>query len=108
MSIVLAGFGVVALALVATLVFAIRRLTSQRPFEHTDANWLDYLSVERYRPMMRLLDPEELDVLTARPGITPRMAAGIRRRRIELFRRYLRSLAGDFGQVCGAVKLLML
>lgn len=105
---VVAGFGVVALVLLGTLVFAIRRLTSQSPLKHTDANWLDYLSVERYRPMMLLLEPQELQRLAAQPGITPGMAAGIRRRRIELFRRYLRSLAGDFGQVCGAVKLLML
>jgi len=72
------------------------------------AEWIDELSIERYRPMMRLLDGEDLDFLRSQPGFTPRMATKLRVQRCQIFRGYLRCLNADFGRVCAAIKVLML
>ena len=71
------------------------------------ADWIEDLSVERYRPMLRLLDSTELDGLGSQPGATPEAAAKLRSQRCRMFRGYLRSLSTDFGRICGAIKLLM-
>ena len=72
------------------------------------AEWIDELSAERYRPMLRLLDGQDLQFLSGQPGFTPRMASRLRAQRCQVFRGYLRCLASDFGKVCAALKLIML
>jgi len=72
------------------------------------AEWIDELSIERYRPMMRLLDGEDLNFLRSQPGFTPRMATKLRIQRCQIFRGYLRCLNADFKRVCAAMKVLML
>jgi hypothetical protein len=72
------------------------------------AEWIDELSVERYRPMIRLLDGEDLEFLRSQPGFTPKMEAKLRTQRCQIFRGYLRCLNADFGRVCAALKILML
>jgi len=72
------------------------------------AEWIDELSIERYRPMMRLLDGEDLEFLGSQPGFAPRMAAKLRLQRCQIFRGYLRCLNLDFKRVCTALKVLML
>ena len=72
------------------------------------AEWIDDLSIERYRPMLRLLDSRDLEFLSAQPGFTPRMAGLLRAQRCQVFRGYLRCLSADFSRICGAMKLLML
>jgi hypothetical protein len=71
------------------------------------ADWIDDLSSERYRPMLRLLDGRDLKLLRAQPGFTPEMEQAVRRQRSQMFRGYLRSLTADFQRVCVAIKLLM-
>jgi hypothetical protein len=73
-----------------------------------NAEWIDELSIERYRPMMRLLDGGDLEFLRSQPGFTSRMAAKLRVQRCQIFRGYLRCLSGDFARVCSALKVLML
>jgi len=68
---------------------------------------IEDFSLERYRPMLRLLNLEEFSLLESQAGSTPEMIADMRRQRCRIFRRYLRLLREDFGQVCLAVKLLM-
>jgi hypothetical protein len=72
------------------------------------AEWIEELSTERYRPMMRLLDGDDLEFLRSQPGFTPRMAAKLRLQRCHIFRGYLRCLSADFQRVCAAIKILML
>ncbi|HWB87041.1 MAG TPA: hypothetical protein VG675_23060 [Bryobacteraceae bacterium] len=72
------------------------------------AEWIDDLSIERYRPMIRLLDGEDLEFLRAQPGYTPKMASRLRIQRCQIFRGYLRCLHTDFKRVCIAIKVLML
>ena len=70
-------------------------------------DWLEQLSPERYQPMLRLLNRQDLDFLRSQPGFTRKMEGGFRRQRCQIFRSYLRQLNGDFKQVCTALKLVM-
>jgi hypothetical protein len=69
--------------------------------------WLESLSAERYRPMLRLLDQGDLEFVSKQPGITPQMAAEFRAQRCRLLRAYLRSMQADFGRICAALKVVM-
>jgi hypothetical protein len=93
----------------AAVVFVLaRKLTFTDTSLPLTAEWIDELSIERYRPMMHLLDADDVDLLRSQPGFTPGMAAQLRVERCRVFRRYLRSLRTDFQRVCTALKLLML
>jgi hypothetical protein len=94
--------------LVAALAAIVRSFGSAGGDLPLNADWIGELSVDRYRPMMRLLDERDLEFLRSQPGFTPRMAARLRARRCHVFRGYLRHLSADFRRVCTAVKVLML
>ena len=96
----------VALA-VAAVVLA-RKLAFTGASLPLTAEWIDELSIERYRPMMHLLDAGDVEFLRSQPGFAPGMAAQLRLERCRVFRGYLRSLRTDFQRVCTALKLLML
>jgi hypothetical protein len=70
-------------------------------------DWLEDLSCERYRPMLRLLDDEEIRILRLTPGFTPRMERRLRIQRCRLFREYLSDLDADFKLVCAALRALL-
>ena len=72
------------------------------------AEWIDELSLERYRPMMRLLSEDDLRFLSTQPGYNRKMAHQFRAQRCQIFRGYLRWLQGDFQRVCTAIRVLML
>ena len=86
------------------LVRSARLAASELP---TTTDWLEDLSIERYRPMLRLLDEEDLRLLRQQPGFTPRMAARFRAQRCRMVRGYLRSMQVDFARICTALKILM-
>jgi hypothetical protein len=108
MEYVLAISIVTFLALAVALFLLVRKLTFKGSSLPLTAEWIDELSIERYRPMMRLLDGADLEFLRSQPGFTPRMASKLRIQRCQIFRGYLRCLSGDFQRVCAAVKILML
>lgn len=97
----------VAAAPAAAIILLTWRLGHQAANLHLTAFWIDELSVERYRPMSRLLDDAELRFLCSHSDITPKLAAQFRRQRSAIFRGYLRSLTIDFERVLAALKLLM-
>jgi len=99
---------VTCLALLLALRLIIRKFAVTGGKLPVTAEWIDELSIERYRPMMRLLDGEDLEFLRSQPGFTPRMATKLRIQRCQIFRGYLRCLSADFGRVCAAIKVLML
>jgi len=72
------------------------------------AEWIEALSVEHYRPMMRLLVRADLEFLRSQPGFRPAMAEHFRVQRCRVFRGYLQCLTADFTRVCTALKLVML
>jgi hypothetical protein len=96
------------LALVTAVVVMARKLASADGSLPLTAEWIDDLSIERYRPMMHLLDGGDLESLRSQPGFTPGMAAKLRRQRCQIFREYLRHLNADFQRVCAVLKILML
>jgi hypothetical protein len=105
---------VIAISIVTFLALAVALLLLVRKVAFTGSNlpltaeWIDELSIERYRPMMRLLDGGDLEFLRSQPGFTPRMATKLRVQRCQIFRGYLRCLNGDFQRVSAAIKVLML
>jgi hypothetical protein len=96
------------LALAVALFLLVRKVAFSGSSLPLTAEWTDELSIERYRPMMRLLDGGDLEFLRSQPGFTPRMANKLRVQRCQIFRGYLRCLNGDFQRVCAAMKVLML
>jgi hypothetical protein len=96
------------LGLAVALFLIVRKVAFQASSLPVTAEWIDELSIERYRPMMRLLDGGDIAFLRTQPGFTSRMASKLRQQRCQIFRGYLRCLDGDFGRVCSAIKLVML
>jgi len=95
------------LTMAAVAVLA-RRLASTDASLPLTPEWIEELSIERYRPMMHLLDAGDLELLSSQPGFTRAKAARFRIERCQVFRGYLRCLRADFQRVCAALKLLML
>ena len=95
------------LALTTVIVLA-RKLAFTDTSLPLTAEWIDDLSIERYRPMMHLLDGGDAQFLRSQPGFTPGLATKLRIERCQVFRGYLRCLRTDFQRVCAALKLLML
>jgi hypothetical protein len=99
---------ITCLALAITLPFLLKKVATSGGSLPVTAEWIDELSVERYRPMLRLLDGSDLEFLRSQPGFNSAMATKLRVQRCQIFRGYLRCLDADFGRVCGAIKVLML
>ena len=93
--------------LALALVMVIRSLGSTGQYLPVTAQWIDELSIERYKPMMRLFDAGDFEALRSQPGYSPRMAAKLRAERCVIFRGYLRCLNTDFRRVCMALKIVM-
>jgi hypothetical protein len=102
---------VLAVAILAVLVTVVtvlvRSLGSTGHCLPVTAEWIDELSLERYRPMLRLLESSDLEFLRTQPGYSPKMESKLRAQRCQIFRGYLRCLNMDFRRVCMALKLLM-
>lgn len=96
------------LALLGVLVVLVRKVAFAGGTLPVTAEWIGELSVERYRPMMRLLDGADLEFLRSQPGFKPEMVRKIRSQRCHIFAGYLRCLGTDFRRVCSAIHILML
>jgi len=99
-SLILGAFALAAIALV-------RRLGQSDSTLPVTAEWIEALSTERYRPMVRLLDSADFEFLRSQPGFTRRMEARVRAQRCRIFYGYLDCLDRDFKQVCLALKLVL-
>lgn len=72
----------------------------------TPLDWAPELSLDRYRPMFRLLEDEDIRFLRSQPGATPALVNRLRRQRYLVFRGYLHSLQGDFQRACEMLTML--
>jgi len=90
------------------IVFALRRVASPKATHPITPRWIDELSLERYQPMLRLLNSEDLEFLRSQPGFRPEMATRLRHQRCQIFRHYLKELNADFACICMALKMVML
>ena len=95
-------------ALILATVAVLRKLDSPNRSLPVTAEWIDELSIDRYRPAMRLLDSRDIEFLRSQAGFTPKMEAKLRAQRCQIFRGYLRCLDMDFQRVCMALKLVLL
>src|ERR1017187_927548 len=98
---------VVLVALLLAVVLLVRNLGSAMHSLPLTAEWIDELSIDRYRPMMRLLDSGDIEFLRSQPGSTSRIEHQLRAQRCQVFRGYLQCLQRDFERVCTAIKFLM-
>jgi len=106
MNVVVIGSIVICLSLVLGLAIALRRADAACHLPVT-VEWIDDISVERYRPMARLLSHDDLSFLRTQPGYTPQMEARLRTQRCRIFLAYLRNLESDFARVCAALRILL-
>lgn len=102
----------ISILLLAVLILAtvavLRKLNSDNRSLPVTAEWIDELSADRYRPMMRLLDCRDIEFLRSQAGFNPKMEARLRAQRCQIFRGYLRCLDMDLQRVCMALKLILL
>jgi len=104
MALVVAAAVLVGLTMIGAFLY--HRLSSGTILPVT-AEWIDELSVDRYRPMMRLLEDDDLRFLQLQPGVTAEHVANFRRQRSRVFRDYLGCLTSDFQRVHMALKIVM-
>jgi hypothetical protein len=96
------------LALVSALAYLIRKVGFGSIGLPVTSEWIDDLSLDRYRPMVHMLDSGDIAFLRSQPGFTREMANKLRTQRTQIFRGYMRNLETDFGRVCSAIKVVML
>jgi hypothetical protein len=65
------------------------------------------ISIDRYLPMLRLLQPDDLEFLRNRTALPRRRVTRLRRQRAHLALSFLRYLERDFAQLCGAIRVLI-
>ena len=99
-SLIVSGLGMVCFA-------ATRRWFTGQTKIPVTPQWIDEISQDRYRPMLRLLDGDDLEFLQSQPGFTRKMARKVRIQRSQIFRGYLRALHRDFQRVSAALKMLL-
>jgi hypothetical protein len=95
MNLVVAISIVTVLALALALAMIVRNLGSTRQYLPVTAQWIEELSIERYKPMMSLLEAGEFE------------GQGSRAERCVIFRGHLHDLNMDFRRVCMALKIMM-
>jgi hypothetical protein len=83
------------------------RLASRFDAQQCTPEWLDRFSVESYAPMERLLEKSDLAFLASQPGYRPVIGERLMAERRKIFRAYLRLLVGDFNQLIGIGKLMV-
>jgi hypothetical protein len=93
----------VAVALGALALVRMRRRGVDRSLA-ADLNWIEDFSIDKYRPMQRLLLDDDLEFLRRQPGYRPYMADQLRRERCRVFRTYLGALRRDFDRIYFAAK----
>jgi hypothetical protein len=100
-------FMIILVALILGIGALVRMLGSTDRSLPVTAEWIDDLSADRYRPMMRLLDPREIEFLRSQAGFTSKMESRMRAQRCQIYRGYLQCLNMDFQRVCTALKLVL-
>src|SRR5882672_4959748 len=88
------------------LVFLYRKLSSQ-PDSEVAVDQCLVLSLEKYRPMERLLREDDFRFLAAQPGFAPQLGRRFRTERRRIFRGYLRNLSRDFSRLSSAFRILI-
>ena len=108
MNLVLGLGAFVCLAVGAALAFLFRRLVGGPKSLPVSVDWINDLSVARYRPMERLLSGEDYRFLASQPGVSKETLRHMRAERRRLFRGYLAFVRRDFNLVGAALRVMMM
>lgn len=108
MDLILGLAALVCIAVGAVLAFLFRRLIAGPKSLPVSVDWINDLSVTRYRPMERLLSEVDYRFLAGQPGFDQRMLRRMRAERRKIFRGYLACLSRDFSLVGAALRLMMM
>src|SRR5690242_19481552 len=95
-------------ATILSVIMALGRAGSAARQLPASFDWIDEVSADRYRPMLRLLRRDDLHFLRDQPGYDRGMEAKLRVQRARIFAQYLSHLQEDFRCICAALKLLMI
>jgi hypothetical protein len=98
---------VVALCSTIVLVALFRSVLRAGASVPQDRAWLDEFSIDKYRPMLRLLSERDFEYLALQSGFTPDIARRLRQERRRIFRAYLRNLNRDFNRLHAAARELV-
>jgi hypothetical protein len=96
-----------ALAIFAAAILISRQIATMQRRCSGSFHWTGDLSVERYRPMLRLLNGDDFRFLRTQPGVTPALINRLRKQRCQVFRGYLRCLQEDFALASDALIMVM-
>ena len=97
---------VVAIVLVWALVELFRRFGSPQQFPVT-VEWIDELSVERYRPMLRLLNQEDVHFLRTQPVFCQADGDQVPHSTLSTLPRVFEAPGQRFRRICSALKVLI-
>ena len=84
MNLVIAASVFAALALISVLAFLIRKIGFGGKDLPLTSEWINDISLDRYRPMLRMLDEGDIAFLRCQPGFTPNMAKRLRTQRTQI------------------------
>ena len=96
----------VVILLVLAFAFLFRRLAARVDRRIDTAQWLEGFSLDRYRPMSRLLDERDFAFFSRQPGATPALTRRLRADRRKIFLAYLNLLIRDFNQLMWTGRIL--
>jgi hypothetical protein len=108
MDFILGLAAVVCLAVGAVLFILFRRLIAGPKSLPVSVDWINDLSIARYRPMERLLGDEDYRFLGSQPGVSKNTLRRMRAERRKIFRGYLVCLRQDFNLVGAALRMMMM
>src|SRR4051812_29072726 len=91
-------------AILAYLLYCVGLRARQ---EQPDPEWLQTFSVQRYRPMVRMLSDTDFSYLRLH-GLNPSQARHLRCERRRIFRVYLKNLVRDFNRLHWAAHTILL
>jgi hypothetical protein len=72
------------------------------------ARWFAGFTMDRYRPMERVLGDADFEFLSRQPGVDGKTLRAFRAERREIFRAYVRDIAADFRRLHAAARILLL
>ncbi len=94
--------------LLAGAFVALRRVLVPTAVTECDPSWIGEFSIQRYRPMLRLLDETDFSYLANHDSCSGKTLKGLRQKRRQIFRSYLRNLTSDFNRLHLAARLMTL
>jgi hypothetical protein len=98
----------VLILMASCVILLVRKLAGPETVAQCDAEWVNSFSVNKYRPMLRLLDGPDYKFLATQRGISKKAIRKLRAERRAIFREYMRNLVSDFNHLHLAARMLLI